>query len=125
MSVAALFTLGAVRRVLGLVLAGLLLVSLAGCATSGTVTSKRFEPGGYRHSAGTTTWTTECTTSGGFPPTTTCRQVPSGSSSSFQYEAECYRLTFRNAKGRTGQDCVSRRVYDALEVGDHYEPASR
>lgn len=106
---------------LGLAVAGLLLTSLAGCATSGTVTSKRFEEGGYRYSPGTTTWTTECTTSGGFPPTTTCRQVPGGTTSDFRHEPECYRLTFKNENGRTGQDCVTQQVYAELEVGDHYE----
>ncbi len=114
------------EKVIALAAVGLvLLLSLADCATSGTVTSKRFEPGGSRYSPGMTTYTTQCTTSGGFPPTTTCQQVPSGSTSTFRYEPDCYRLVFKNEKGRTGQDCVSKQEYDELEVGDHYEPASR
>ena len=98
----------------GIALTGMLALS-AGCVAepeSGIVTEKEFEEA---HSSITQDCRTTTTTRNGRTTSnTTCtpRTV---------YYPECYEIDYEDpATDETGEDCVSKALYDALEIGDEY-----
>lgn len=106
-------------RVLAVVgIGAAVLIALSACesVTSGTITEMEHEEAEWDTENVCRTITTPVTRNGRTTTTSRTECTPQQ-----VYDPESWCVTFEDAEGREGFDCISEERYNSLEIGDFYD----